>query len=326
MPYYEGVYYTINDYIAEIEAGTISPSTTKKTGFVRTKPQTEEEDMPPRKAMEGFKFGADPELFIFDSNDKPVPAEGIIPGTKNDPYPVDCGAWQVDGMAAEFNIEPASDFKTWSDNFDTVLDIGKKMLPPGYTMRAVPFARFDPDAFERCSDGAKELGCSPDFNAWTGEVNPPPAKSPEDRYLAVAAGHIHYGWTKDETPDNLQHIMNCQDLVKQLDWYLGAWAVKHDPDPTRRRLYGRAGACRYKSYGVEYRVLSNFWVLEKSKRLLVWNRMIQAIDDMKRLHVPERAGGYNDSLIQSINDNSMLPIIKDLRFPVLSVDHSYNRF
>jgi hypothetical protein len=70
--------------------------------------------------------------------------------------------------------------------------------------------------------------------------------------------------------------------VKQLDWYLGGWSLKHDSDPTRRTLYGRAGACRLKSYGVEYRVLSNFWMTTADRRKAVWNRMQLAVKAMER--------------------------------------------
>jgi hypothetical protein len=175
---------------------------------------------------------------------------------------------------------------------------------------------------------AKELGCSPDYNAWTGECNTPPDRPEADATLSVAAGHIHIGWTEDEDPTNLQHILNCRDLVKQLDWYLGAWSVNHDKDPTRRTMYGRAGACRYKPYGVEYRVLGNFWVMDKTMRQPVWDRMIQAIDDIRKLAISERAQkGWNDKLVSSINDT--VPdnfIIESLRFPVNTTDAAYSCF
>jgi hypothetical protein len=91
--------------------------------------------------------------------------------------------------------------------------------------------------------------------------------------------------------------------VKQLDWYLGGWSLQKDPDPIRRRLYGKAGACRYKPYGVEYRVLSNFWVTSAITRRLVWNRMQAALYAMSNDFLPETAASYTTRLIRSI-DNS----------------------
>ena len=52
-----------------------------------------------------FTIGADPELFLH-KNGKAVTAHGVVQGTKEHPYPVEYGAYQVDGMAVEFNIDP----------------------------------------------------------------------------------------------------------------------------------------------------------------------------------------------------------------------------
>ena len=57
------------------------------------------------KAMEGMTFGCDPELFVVNGNDEFVYPEWI-PGNKEEPHPVEHGAVQIDGMAAEFNIDP----------------------------------------------------------------------------------------------------------------------------------------------------------------------------------------------------------------------------
>src|SRR3546814_15106496 len=81
--------------------------------------------------------------------------------------------------------------------------------------------------------------------------------------------------------------MNCSDLVKQLDWYLGLWSLGKDKDKVRRSLYGKAGACRIKPYGVEYHVLSNFWIKNKKSRLETWNRMVKGIEEMTSLYMPE---------------------------------------
>jgi hypothetical protein len=47
--------------------------------------------------------GADPEVFVRNAEGEPVPACGLIPGTKAEPHRVDSGAVQVDGLALEFN-------------------------------------------------------------------------------------------------------------------------------------------------------------------------------------------------------------------------------
>lgn len=281
----------------------------------------DDEQMPALEAKKGFLFGCDPECFVLNTlTGKHVSAEGLIPGTKEAPHKVKHGAVQVDGMAAEFNIDPVDNFKDFNRNIQAVINQLEKMLPERHILDFIPSVVFDEDVFTAAPDKAKELGCSPDFNAWDGSVNPPPKS--ENPCLRTASGHIHFGWTKGEDLTNPQHIMNCRDLVKQLDWFLGGWSVKVDTDPTRRQLYGRAGACRFKDYGVEYRVLSNFWVTTRTNRLAVWNRMQLAIDAMQKSFYPDLVyATYNNLLINSINSSKLAAeLIKSYRYPLLSTD------
>jgi len=273
-----------------------------------------------KPAIDGFKFGCDPELFVLDADGEPVSAEGLIPGTKEEPYKVEHGAVQVDGMAAEFNIDPASSFEEFNGNIVAVLKQLKGMLPTGYKLRAVPSMVFSEKIWDATPDIAKALGCTPDYDAWTGEVNPPPEDLVNPR-MRCAGGHIHIGWTEGEELSDIQHIMNCRDLIRQLDWYLGGWSVRVDPDPTRRRLYGRAGACRYKPYGVEYRVLSNFWVAEKEARLTVWNRLQAAIEGMRKEFYPDLARKDTQLLIERINNSERDGLFeRKFHFPLISVN------
>lgn len=267
--------------------------------------------------LPGFTFGCDPELFVTNSDGVFVSAEGLIPGTKEEPYPVECGAVQVDGMAAEFNINPASSFDEFNTNISTVMKQLKKMLPKGYDLQPVSSITFTEEMWNEAPDKAKILGCSPDFNAWTGDVNPPP-NDPDNPRLRTAAGHLHIGWQQDGDTSDVEHINNCFDLVKQMDWYLGAWSINKDPDgKLRRALYGRAGACRIKPYGVEYRVLSNFWLKDATSRMQVWNRMNSAIRDMSRNFIPgspiavHHKYRFNEVLIESINSSKLATALAD---------------
>lgn len=269
------------------------------------------------KPLDGFTFGCDPELFLFDTTTgEYISPDGIIPGTKDDPYAVPGGAVQQDGMAAEFNIDPSADFAEFDTNVRKVVAQLQKMLPRGVVLQSVPAVTFSEKVWEGASDTAKMLGCSPDVNAWTGDFNPPPNGDAIPR-LRTASGHLHIGWTNDESIADEEHIGHCRDLVKQLDWFLGGWSLQMDHDSTRRKLYGKAGACRYKPYGVEYRVLSNFWVMNLKARLMVWNRMVCAINDMQRTFLPGSKGlqaapafdattafTFNDLLVKSIDDST----------------------
>ena len=258
-------------------------------------------------AFPDMKFGSDPELFVVDEN-----GEGVCPtfleGTKDNPEPVKCGALQRDGMAAEFNIEPAESYKEWEINTLTVLDELKRRLPRGHSLMAAPSMTFSEKVWDNVPDDAKELGCSPDYNAWTNTMNMPPDGEAIPR-MRTAAGHIHFGWTEGADLSDEDHIQACCDLVKQLDWYLGAPPIEIDRDNTRRKLYGKAGAMRFKDYGTEYRVLSNFWVMEPRYRRWVWDRMQTALSQMASHFMPEDAENptvaqykFNDRLVQSINN------------------------
>ncbi len=273
------------------------------------------------EAKKGFTFGCDPELFVVNGEGKYVSAAGLIPGTKDFPFPVKHGAVQVDGMAAEFNIDPVDNFHDFNRNIDAVLGQLLSMLPTGHTLAYVPSVVFSEDVFANAPDDAKELGCTPDFNAWTGAMNPPP-NDPENPYLRTASGHLHIGWTTDADMSDIQHVLTCRDFVKQLDWYLGGWSVNHDSDPARRNLYGKAGACRFKDYGVEYRVLSNFWIKDKAMRLAVWNRMQEAILAMSKTFLPDHWGDvYNKVLCETIDTTTMHPSLETIcKYPIMTLE------
>jgi hypothetical protein len=71
--------------------------------------------------------------------------------------------------------------------------------------------------------------------------------------------------------------------------FLGLWSVINDPDTRRRQLYGKAGAIRFKPYGIEYRTLSNFWLADPKLIEKVWDMTAFAIaqPDSKILNVEE---------------------------------------
>ena len=68
-----------------------------------------------------YLIGADPEVFVTDKNNQFVSAFNMVPGDKAKPYPVPFGAVQVDGMALEFNIEPASTRQEFIHNITCLL-------------------------------------------------------------------------------------------------------------------------------------------------------------------------------------------------------------
>ena len=230
--------------------------------------------------MTAILLGCDPEVFV-KKGEKFLSAFGLIKGDKKSPQKVPRGAVQVDGMALEFNIDPASTEAEFCINVKEVLAHMTRMVP-GYQVVTVPVAHFDADYMKTQPQEALELGCDPDFNAYSGMAN---VKPDGDRPMRTASGHIHVGWTDGQDINDPNHINRAFMVVRNLDFYLGLPSLEYDNDTLRREMYGKAGCCRIKPYGVEYRTLSNRWL--SSEALTAWvyratlagvNATIQGVD------------------------------------------------
>jgi len=234
-------------------------------------------------------IGADPEIFVrkdgvFHS------AHGLVPGTKENPHKVNHGATQVDGMALEFNIDPAATRQEFVTNLTEVMKVLDEMTP-GYDLAVAAVADFEADHMAAQPVEALILGCDPDYNAYTGEQNEPPNG---DVNFRSAAGHVHVGWTEDVDPMHPDHFEACCMLAKELDCRLALPLLQHDQEQRRRQLYGAPGAFRPKSYGMEYRVLSNKWLDSEGLMKWVYDGVHKAFNNLaagKRL-----SGYFNDRL------------------------------
>lgn len=224
-----------------------------------------------------FLIGADPEIFV-RKNGVPVSAHGLVSGTKKEPLKTSLGAVQVDGMALEFNIDPTpiEDFEGFNLKIvRTIADL--RDLVPDYNFNISPVQEFSPEYMEKQPEEAKELGCDPDFNAYTKAANPRPDG---DRPFRTGAGHVHIGWGADIPVDNEEHIDICANFIKMCDATVGMYMTCIDRDPRRRDLYGKAGAFRPKPYGVEYRTPSNVWIRNRDRRWLMHLFVRQAVNAM----------------------------------------------
>lgn len=224
--------------------------------------------------------GADPELFVRNKKTKQfISAHTLIPGTKEKPNPVDYGATQYDGVAAEFNITPAATRQDFITNTAQVMNTLKKMIGPDNELVIEPTATFDKDYFTSLPDNVRELGCNPDFNAYLAEQNPSPDPS-DNPFMRTASGHIHIGWTKDADTASTEHQQDCYIVTKQMDYALGIMSLLWDPDAKRRTLYGKAGCLRFKPYGSEYRTMSNKWLADQNITSYVYNQVWFAMNNL----------------------------------------------
>lgn len=231
-----------------------------------------------------FTIGADPEMFTRDSSTgELIPCISILGGTKEAPIPVKNGAVQEDNVMAEFNIDVAETEKDFIHNIlsvrQQIRNTLKKFNLEEHIVGSVHFPEhmlMHPQALV--------FGCEPDFNAWTGEMNQRPYC--EDKTLRTAGGHIHVG--------SPLAIKRREATIQFMDLWIGVPSIIFDTDSERRKLYGKAGAFRPKSYGVEYRTVSNFWI--KSPETIRWvYRQVKEV--VARL-------GYEDSL--SLEDAALI--------------------
>lgn len=195
--------------------------------------------------------GADPELFLRHAVEKfPVTSIGRVGGSKSAPRELGGGfALQEDNVSVEFNIPPCATVGAFQDSISHMLNVIKQeMSAQELEIVIVPTMEFSPIDLDHPQ--ARELGCEPDFNVYTMDYNPRPV-APET--LRSAGGHIHLSWAEP-------NVEQAIDVVKAHDLFCGVPALAMDKDTRRRAIYGKAGACRFKLYGVEYRTLSNFWI------------------------------------------------------------------
>jgi hypothetical protein len=224
------------------------------------------------KKVELLTVGSDPEFFIRDTqNEVFVSSEGLIGGSKKEPRLISerGHGLQEDNVMVEFTMPPVKNADEFIDELDLVINHTNRELEdinPNYHLSSVSSAEFTDEQLN--TEQACQSGCDPDRNAWFDMDNIAPQLPKNTRY---AGGHIHLGYKNPTREKNLE-------IVKALDMFLGLPAVMMDVDDRRKELYGTPGRYRDKSYGLEYRTLSNFW-LENSK-LIRWtfDRINQAID------------------------------------------------
>jgi hypothetical protein len=218
-------------------------------------------------------IGTDVEMFLGKDGNF-VSAHELIPGTKYDPYVVKHGAVQVDGVAAEINIDPAATFQEFRYNLQQVLLQLQGMIP-GYEILQLTTVQINLDALP---EHVKMLSCETDIDPYTEELNP--ILDQQVPYRS-AGGHIHVGGIFDESDTSSDRWGRALRLSRLMDRYVGVPSLGWDRDQTRRKTYGKAGNCRVKEYGVEYRALSNAWLFEPTIMRFVFDATMKAAKALK---------------------------------------------
>lgn len=213
---------------------------------------------------EYVRVGADPEVFVKSVEAKAIiPVCGIVGGTKEEPIafalPVRGGeegkyAYQEDGVVYEFNMPAATSPDRFVANLKLVWGASQELLKSrGLTTQIR--ADFNFKFKDLMHPNANRIGCMPDMSAYGGEGGRPAMRKPfniEDfGSRRFAGGHLHLGYNKKVPP----HVM-----ARFIDVLIGLPSLAHDKQGARRQFYGLPGLYREKSYGIEYRSLSNYWL------------------------------------------------------------------
>jgi hypothetical protein len=214
-------------------------------------------------------IGADPELFlrgsIKDHRGRVVrydvlrPAFGLFGGNKDAPLKMgdlaDGFMYLEDNAALEFNIPP----QQTADGFVEAITTAKnwlrdnKLVELGLVMADVNVMELEPKF--QADPRAQEVGCSKDWDAYGREHGAIEREAFTGKSLGnqrCAGGHFHVSYNHATVPQFV--------AARILDLYLQLPYLEYDRQGPRRPLYGKAGLFRPKSYGLEYRTSSNWWL------------------------------------------------------------------
>lgn len=275
-------------------------------------------------------IGSDPEaMIIHQESGKMISAVGLIPGTKEEPVSIGNGCYiQADNVNVEWCLPPSDDPVDFTKNLKYCVDYTNKILPQGHRVLLKSSHIFDDD--QLLTPEALEFGCDQDYciyNVDTGSPNPKPAAANPN--LRSCGGHIHFGSI---------NLINQQDAIYFLKTHvepiLGIALVALDPDQRRKELYGKAGAFRYKPYGIEYRTPSNFWLTTPELIHFVFELIYTRMVGVRPEDLPYRVL-FKDmgpefaapAFIQSvINENKVEQAMKimsvlDIKLPVLTTNN-----
>lgn len=242
--------------------------------------------------MRSFMVGADPEVFV--GNQFSVKSIiGTIGGTKARPRPLPLGpgfAVQEDNVALEFNIPASASKAEFTDNISSAMGFLEQVMKDRYQLQFVKESAVSFPSDELIDPASWIFGCDPDYNAWTHAQNSKP--SAKDPNLRSCGGHVHVGISASK--NDKARLIRIMDLVQ------GVPSVLMDEGTLRKQLYGKAGAFRFKPYGVEYRTLSNFWVFKQPYVEWIYDTTERAVSMMEE--------GFDaivdkDAILTAINDN-----------------------
>ena len=218
-----------------------------------------------------LNMGCDPEFF-FTRGGKVIGSEKVLPedGLKSADYWG--GKFIRDGVQAELNPTPSTCRAAVGNAIRACFkDLHTKILKDKADISA-DFSQcieVSKEEMDSLSEKSKIFGCAPSTNIYNeGKCKTSViAVDPKKYFGRSAGGHIHlgtynwYGYNDDKTAKDA--LKGADIMVPVLDIVVGNTCVlidRAESNKERRKVYGKAGEFRLKTYGIEYRTLSNFWL------------------------------------------------------------------
>lgn len=253
-----------------------------------------------------MRLGADPEVFLKTNRGNHISAIGLIGANKYNPWQVphlpEGFTLQEDNVALEFGQPPAANEDEFVFNTRRAMLAGLEKLP-GKRFSRLSCTVFD--EAEMREPMAHIFGCEPDYNAWFKCINE--RQEPPHPNMRSAGGHIHV-----ELPPLFTEEAIIEN-VRSMDLYLGIPSVLMDDKTERRKLYGKAGAFRFKPYGFEYRTLSNFWIFNKKLIRWVWRNTERSLNNK----IDEVYGSYIQRCINESNETMAKELVTEFKLEIL---------
>lgn len=285
----------------------------------------------PIKFSQNISLGCDPEFFFADRRGDVIGSEKILEGHTR------ASGIIIDGVQAEMNPGASSCRETLAGNISACFGRIHQILKSrgdNVTLKMDTLVDISERELNSLSDASRRFGCAPSTNIYSqGENKTSEIKANPATYLKRSAGgHIHLGnylsgYLDEKTYGGNSEYARQHDQAKRLEK-----AMKQMPEimvpildivvantcvlldrqagnKERRENYGRVGEFRIKDYGIEYRTLSNFWLLSYPLMSLVTGLCRLAV------HLVSESNEHNDyvkalfdavsreDIVKAVNEN-----------------------
>ena len=257
----------------------------------------------------GIMLGSDPEILLKKSSNghtNMFPVTGLIGGSKDAPLMIDKTGFrglQEDNVAIEYTTHPTTLVEDFIEEQQHMFNVARKAaVKAGLLLHQDTSAQYSPQLLKH--DAVQAFGCDPTWNAWTNKENPQPDV---ETTMRSAGGHIHVSYNKNTDAKSLELVRLCDLIYLSITKFSGSIDFRNNHEIDRRRLYGKSGEMRIKSYGFEWRTPSNDWIFEATK-MAEMHRIVETA--FKVYHEGKRVKKSSYNIIQQAINGETTAIIK----------------